>query len=65
MEAEKDLLTAYMTAYFHRVEKLEPFETYRKRLDQAEPEQKKMSDDDMLQKILQLNNAMNGTTAEK
>lgn len=64
-EAEKDLLSSYMTAYFHRVEKLEPFETYRKRLDGTETEKKGMSDDEMLQKILQLHNTMNGATSEK
>lgn len=58
-EAEKDLLTSYMTAYFHRIEKLEPFETYRSKLDNAEPEKKRMTDEDMLQKVLRFNQILN------
>lgn len=65
VKAEKELMTAYMTAYFHRVEKLEPFETYRKRLDGSEPQNTQMSDNDMLNKIMQLHKTMNGQTAEK
>jgi hypothetical protein len=60
-EAEKDLLTAYMTAYFHRIEKLEPFETYRSKLYNAEQDEKASSNEDLLQKVLQLHEKMNGT----
>ena len=66
-EAEKDLMVAYMTAYFHRVEKLESFETYRQRLDgvEVEPVKKEMSVDEMLQKVMQIHESMNGQTTEK
>lgn len=65
VQAEKELMTAYMTAYFHRVEKLESFETYRKRLDgvdASEPEKKGMSNEAMLAKVMELHNSMNGQT---
>jgi hypothetical protein len=63
-KAEKDLMISYMTAYFQRVEKLEPFETYRQRLDgvEAEPIKKGMSVEEMLQKVTQIHESMNGQT---
>lgn len=65
IEAEKDLLNAYMTAYFQRVDKLEQFETYRKRLDKAEDSQKQMSNEDMLKKVMELNAMMNGANNQQ
>lgn len=59
-------MNAYMTAYFYRVEKLERFETYRSRLDQAEETKpKQMSNEDMLAKVMALHNSMNGETVNE
>lgn len=62
-EAEKDLLNAYMTAYFHRIDKLETFETYRGKMDeQDKPKSTGMSDESMLRMVEQLNARMGGNT---
>lgn len=57
-KGENDLLLAYMTAYFHRIEKLESFDTYRKKM--SEPEKKVMSDEEMLAKVTQLHGLFGG-----
>lgn len=62
LQSENDLLSAYMTAYFHRVEKLETFETYRSKMTGKEQVPKGMSDDHMLAKVAQLNGMYGGIT---
>jgi hypothetical protein len=57
---ENELVVAYTTAYFHRVERLEPLEHYTKQM-QGEKPNKSMSDDDMLKKVLELNAKMGGS----
>jgi hypothetical protein len=63
-EAESDLLTAYMTAYFHRVDKLESFEHYHKKFSGQEEEKRFMTDEEMLAKVAELNAVFGGSTSK-
>lgn len=62
--AERELSIAYTTAYFHRVERLEPLDTYRKQMN-GETKKKAMTSEEMLQKVMELNAKMGGSAPAK
>lgn len=62
IDSERDLLNAYMTAYFHRVDKLETFDTYLNKVEKTKEKRKEMTNDEMLEKVKQLNRLFGGNT---
>jgi hypothetical protein len=56
-DQEKELFYSYINAYWQRVERLERFED----IVGKEKQQKKMSEDEMLAKVKELNEMFGGT----
>lgn len=57
-DQENDLFLAYINAYWQRVETLKSFDE----MMGKEKQQQKMNDDQMLAKVMELNNMFGGTT---
>lgn len=59
-ENNEKLMLAWINAYWQRVEKLEPFETFIKKKEETAP--KSMTTEEMLLKVYELNARMGGVT---
>ncbi|MFJ5713113.1 hypothetical protein [Neobacillus sp. NPDC093127] len=58
-EVEEKITLVYLGAYWHRVEKMPSLDSI---LKKTQPARKKMTDEEMLNKVKQLNAAFGGTT---